>query len=104
MGDNGKLYVPQELVEVYRDEVIVKADFLLPNQTEIEYVKPNSCYKCILMLARYLTGLKLVTESDAIKAIDVLHDKGIGTVIIKSLFHDKDDIVLLGSTRQKGRL
>jgi hypothetical protein len=38
MGDNGKLYVSEELVEIYKKEVIPGADFLKPNQTECEYV------------------------------------------------------------------
>lgn len=37
MGDNGKLYVSEDLVEIYRKEVIPGADFLKPNQTELEY-------------------------------------------------------------------
>jgi len=38
MGDNGKLYVPQESADVYRDEIIPVADFITPNQFECEYV------------------------------------------------------------------
>jgi pyridoxine kinase len=38
MGDGGKLYVSEELVEIYKQEVIPGADFLKPNQTECEYV------------------------------------------------------------------
>lgn len=41
MGDNDKLYVPMELVEIYKKEVILKANFLFPNQTEVEYTYFN---------------------------------------------------------------
>jgi pyridoxal/pyridoxine/pyridoxamine kinase len=36
LGDNGKLYVKEELVKIYREEVIPNANFLFPNQTECE--------------------------------------------------------------------
>lgn len=36
MGDNGKLYVPQESADVYRDEIVPIADFVTPNQFECE--------------------------------------------------------------------
>ncbi len=38
MGDDGKLYVSEELVEIYKKEVIPGANFIKPNQTECEYV------------------------------------------------------------------
>ncbi len=36
MGDDGKLYVPKELVEIYKTELLPQANILLPNQTECE--------------------------------------------------------------------
>lgn len=36
MGDNGKMYVPQELLPVYRDEIIPLANIVTPNQFEAE--------------------------------------------------------------------
>lgn len=36
MGDNGKLYVPETLEEIYRKEIISLADIILPNQFELE--------------------------------------------------------------------
>lgn len=38
MGDNDKLYVPQESVEIYSNEIVPIADFITPNQFECEYV------------------------------------------------------------------
>jgi len=69
MGDNGKLYVSEELVEIYKKEVIPGADFLKPNQTECEY----------------LTGIKITNERDALQAIDILHSWGVQNIVVSSL-------------------
>lgn len=50
MGDNGQLYVPEELVPVYRDEVIPLATVLTPNQFEAET----------------LTGISIQSDEDAV--------------------------------------
>ncbi|GAM22005.1 hypothetical protein SAMD00019534_051800, partial [Acytostelium subglobosum LB1] len=85
LGDNNKLYVPEDLVDIYRDEVIQHADYLFPNQTEAEL----------------LTGIKINTEADAIMAIDKLHEKGIANVIITSCMVDdcNDEIVVIGGAK-----
>ena len=36
MGDNGELYVPKELLYIYRDKLIPLADIITPNQFEAE--------------------------------------------------------------------
>lgn len=36
MGDNGQMYVPEELLEIYRDKLIPLADVITPNQFEVE--------------------------------------------------------------------
>ena len=38
MGDNGQLYVPKELLTVYKDRLIPLADIITPNQFEAEWV------------------------------------------------------------------
>lgn len=68
MGDNGELYVPKELLPIYRDEIISLADILTPNQYEAEL----------------LTGIKIKSINDAWKAIEEFHVKGIKTVAISS--------------------
>lgn len=68
LGDNGRLYVPPLLVDAYRDEVVPHADALLPNQFEAEL----------------LSGISIRTQSDARKACEALHRKGVGLVIITS--------------------
>ena len=68
LGDNGRLYVPAALVDVYRDEVVPRAHALLPNQFEAEV----------------LSGVTIRTADDARKACAVLHRKGVNLVMITS--------------------
>lgn len=68
MGDNGKMYVPEELMPVYRDVIVPKADIVTPNQFEAEL----------------LTDIKINSEAEALKAMQVLHDKGPKTVVLSS--------------------
>jgi len=68
MGDQGKLYVPESLVQIYRDKLVPLSDAVLPNQTECEL----------------LTGMKISNESEVLAAIDQLHALGPKTVIVKS--------------------
>lgn len=37
LGDNGKYYVPEPLVAIFRDDVIQHADIIKMNQFEAEY-------------------------------------------------------------------
>ena len=85
MGDDSKFYVPKELVQVYRDEVIPLADVITPNSFEIEA----------------LTGIKIKVIDDALKACRCLHDKGPQMVIITSmeLEDNKGQITILASHR-----
>lgn len=72
MGDNGKLYVPQELACIYRDYVVGVSDILTPNQTELEL----------------LTNMKVETEEDALTACSILHGRGPHTVVnVSSIFN-----------------
>ncbi|KAM9987051.1 hypothetical protein ACTFIY_011479 [Dictyostelium cf. discoideum] len=84
LGDNNELYVPENLVEVYKNEVIPNADYIFPNQTEVEF----------------LTGIKIKNDKDALKAIDQFHKMGVKNVVITSLFFDTNpnDIIVIGST------
>nr|CAG4651975.1 EOG090X09AY [Triops cancriformis] len=75
MGDNGELYVPKELLPLYRDEVIPLADVITPNQFEAELI----------------TEIKIQSEEDALKAMDIFHDKGVRTVVISSSEIGKSD-------------
>ncbi|XP_060065425.1 pyridoxal kinase-like [Ylistrum balloti] len=87
MGDNGKMYVPQELLEVYQKVMIPIADIITPNQFEAEL----------------LTEMKIGTESDAWKAMQILHDMGPKTVVISSSdLGSEGTIVALASSIKNG--
>ncbi|KAL6079767.1 pyridoxal kinase [Balamuthia mandrillaris] len=85
MGDDGHLYVPKELVEVYRDEALPLANFVTPNQFECEQ----------------LTGQAIKTEEDAIAACDLLHEKGVSVVVVTSLFYGAEGEIILLASQQK---
>ena len=77
MGD-GELYVPEEMVTCYREEIAPLATMLTPNQFEAEL----------------LTGMKIVDLESAVKAVDNLHELGIPCVVITSLsFPQEPDMI-----------
>jgi pyridoxine kinase len=88
LGDHGKFYVPQELVAVYREEVLPLATVLTPNQFEIEQ----------------LTGMQISDESQAWNCCDMIHAKGVETVIITSCsLGVPDEVSLLASRLSKSK-
>ena len=62
-------------------------------------VSDNSNGHKISLLLRNLTGVKISSEEDAIKAMQILHDKGPRTVVISSseFSHDTSIICLASS-------
>lgn len=84
MGDEGKLYVPQELVSVYREKVVPVASMLTPNQFEAEL----------------LTGLRIASEQDGREACNKLHAAGPSKVVITSVNID-GNLLLIGSNKQQ---
>jgi hypothetical protein len=68
LGDNGRLYVPPELVPVYRSEVLPLASMLTPNQFEAEL----------------LSGVAVTDVPSALAAIDALHARGVASVVMTS--------------------
>ncbi|EZA59105.1 Pyridoxal kinase [Ooceraea biroi] len=68
MGDNGKMYVPEELKEIYKKEVVPLADVLTPNQYELEL----------------LTDQKVSNMTELQNAIKKLHQIGPQTVAVSS--------------------
>ena len=72
LGDLGRFYVPKELVDIYRREVLPLADVITPNQFEIEQ----------------LTGIAIKSIPDAQRACHILHDIGVSTVLITSIVFD----------------
>ncbi|KAK8327374.1 hypothetical protein V6Z11_A11G178200 [Gossypium hirsutum] len=80
MGDEGKLYVPEDLVSVYREKVVPVASMLTPNQFEAEL----------------LTKLRIGSETDGRKACKILHAAGPSKVVITSINID-GNLLLIGS-------
>ncbi|XP_076639344.1 pyridoxal kinase [Colletes latitarsis] len=68
MGDNGKMYVPEALNEIYKTEIVPLADILTPNQFEVEL----------------LTGIKVGTIPELRSAIKELHKAGPQIVAVSS--------------------
>ncbi|CAN6451696.1 unnamed protein product [Victoria cruziana] len=83
MGDEGKLYVPPDLVSLYRENVVPIASMLTPNQFEAEQ----------------LTGFRISSEKDGLEACKYLHAAGPSKVVITSL--NVGDYYLLIGSQQK---
>ncbi|XP_035317790.1 pyridoxal kinase isoform X1 [Cricetulus griseus] len=93
MGDKwdgkGSMYVPQDLLPVYRDKVVPVADIITPNQFEAEL----------------LSGRKIDSEEEALEVMDMLHCMGPDTVVITSSDlpspQGTDYLIALGSQRMR---
>ncbi|GAU90878.1 hypothetical protein RvY_03236 [Ramazzottius varieornatus] len=59
MGDEGQLYVAQEVLQVYKEEILPLVDIVTPNQFEMEL----------------LTGMKIGSEKEALQAMKLLYRK-----------------------------
>lgn len=84
-GDNGKLYVNPELPRAFEEVLVPMATIVTPNQFEAEL----------------LTNMKIVTVKDAVRACEILHEKGPSIVVITSLsFSEEDDVItVIGSVK-----
>ncbi|XP_069801289.1 pyridoxal kinase isoform X2 [Dendropsophus ebraccatus] len=86
----GSMYVPEELLPVYRDLVVPVADIITPNQFEAEL----------------LTGRKIHTQQEAVQVMDMLHSLGPSTVVITSsdlpASRGSDYLITLASQRRVG--
>ncbi|KAK3140156.1 hypothetical protein QOZ80_5AG0396830 [Eleusine coracana subsp. coracana] len=83
LGDEGKLYVPQDLISVYQQKVVPVASMLTPNQFEAEL----------------LTGLRINSEQDGMTACNTLHSAGPRKVVITSVLID-GKLLLIGSHKK----
>jgi pyridoxine kinase len=68
LGDHGKLYVPEALVQVYKEQVVPVAGVLTPNQFEAEL----------------LSDVTISSLPSALAALEALHAKGTNTVVMTS--------------------
>lgn len=86
MGDNGTMYVPEELLPVYQRHIAPLADIITPNQYEVEL----------------LTGHKIHTVDQAWNAIDQLHEMGCKTVVVSSSELGNDEYLFGLASRRIG--
>lgn len=89
LGDNGKLYVPEELIDVYINSVLKYATILTPNSFELSL----------------LTGISIESELDTFAACDKLHEThGIQTVFTTGVrAKDSKKVSVLVSSIRDGR-
>uniref|UniRef100_A0A8D2JSU8 Pyridoxal kinase n=1 Tax=Sciurus vulgaris TaxID=55149 RepID=A0A8D2JSU8_SCIVU len=93
MGDKwngeGSMYVPEDLLPVYREKVVPVADIITPNQFEAEL----------------LSGRKIHSQEEALAVMDMLHAMGPDTVVITSSdlpsSRGSDYLIALGSQRTR---
>ncbi|KAK8771042.1 pyridoxal kinase-like [Amblyomma americanum] len=90
MGDNGFLYVPAELVPIYKRDLLPMADIVTPNQFESEL----------------LTGITIRDEPMALDAMEALHVMGATSVVITSTTVDGNasTLVVFASKRTGDRM
>ncbi|KJE92638.1 pyridoxal kinase [Capsaspora owczarzaki ATCC 30864] len=90
LGDNGKLYVPEELIPIYQSDVISLADVLSLNQYEAGLVTSSPTP---------------ATKQDALAALQTLHNRGIQTIVLHSTdlvaTGHANDVVVIGSQRRE---
>ncbi|XP_063699852.1 pyridoxal kinase [Culicoides brevitarsis] len=87
MGDDDFMYVPKELLPIYRDEIVPLSNISTPNQFEAEL----------------LTDVKIKEESDVWKACQWFHEKGVSTVVLSSttLGNEKELLAYLSHRTNK---
>ncbi|KAL6847069.1 hypothetical protein ACP4OV_022922 [Aristida adscensionis] len=83
LGDEGKLYVPEDLISVYQQKVVPVSSMLTPNQFEVEL----------------LTGLRITSEQDGLRACNTLHSAGPRKVVVTSALIE-GKLLLIGSHKK----
>ena len=85
-GDDGRLYCRPELPRAFRDLIVPLASVLTPNQFEAELI----------------TGIKIESERDAVRACEALHQRGPHTVVITSAAvpSRESEITIIASTTE----
>uniref|UniRef100_A0A7S2TLQ6 pyridoxal kinase n=1 Tax=Lotharella oceanica TaxID=641309 RepID=A0A7S2TLQ6_9EUKA len=92
MGDNGKLYVPEAFISIYRDKLIPHAALVTPNQFEAEKLSES----------------KITDLDSAYQAAAQIVRRGAKNVVITSLElkgrqEDYIDVIAVGESIGKGR-
>jgi pyridoxine kinase len=76
MGDVGRgFYVKPNIPNIFKKELLPIADIACPNQFELEA----------------LTGIDTSTVENAIKAVNILHEKGVSIVLVTSFKEEPGD-------------
>ena len=90
MGDNGRLYVEEQLVDTYK-QLAREADLLLPNQFEVEMLAD---------MPKGSVGERGV--EGVVEAIGRLHERGLGHVVVTScrLVGMEGWLAVVGSSRR----
>lgn len=68
LGDNGRLYVPPEMVEAYRDILIPRAHLIIPNAYELQLLVPHETdieRACHWLHTHYQVPVIVVTGAEA---------------------------------------
>ncbi len=79
------LYVPRDLVPIYRDIILPLADVCVPNQFEAEL----------------LTGQRIRSLADALTVMELMHERGVGTVILSSTQLESASATLVALASQR---
>ncbi|XP_069169787.1 pyridoxal kinase [Procambarus clarkii] len=88
MGDNGKMYVPKELLPVYKTDIVPLADIITPNQYEAEL----------------LSGQTIKNDDDAAAVMEWFHQQGVKTVVLSSTdLGSKCELVGMASSMTNGK-
>ncbi|HET6172683.1 MAG TPA: pyridoxal kinase [Gaiellales bacterium] len=74
LGDEGELYMPEELVRTFREQAVPRADLLVPNRFELEW----------------LVGRPVRSVDEAVGAARELHAAGAREVVVKGLVLDHE--------------
>ena len=74
LGDEGELYVPAELVRTFREQAVPRADLLVPNRFELEW----------------LVDRPVASVAEAVAAAGELHAAGAREVVVKGLVLEHD--------------
>jgi pyridoxine kinase len=84
MGDVGRgFYVNPDIPDIFKNELVPLADIICPNQFELEA----------------LTGFDTSSIGNALKAINLLHEKGPSIVLVTSYKEKDNEINMLASDK-----
>jgi pyridoxine kinase len=87
LGDDGKLYVPSELVQAYKNVLVPLADIITPNHFEASILTDTNADDIV-------NG-----DIDIIDLLDKLHAMGPRTVILTSIPSPNDSLLTLYASR-----